>query len=1175
MKPTQILLLGSPEIRYEDQPIHIPRRIPRALLFYLASQGGMVGRDQVLPLFWEEASEAEARRRLSDTLSRLREALPEPEVLISTPTLLGLDFSKVYVDQLEFQDLLNQVGRIPWQISPQIPLPESIHQTLQKAVRLWRTPHYLAGANFPSSVAIDNWLTEAAQKMEHLFRRSLVRLSLHAEALGDLEYALQLTHQALILDELDEDLHARVLHLLIGLGKPEEARRHYHYVQALMQREYQASPSPRLEALYQQATAHSSRMDVRLTPTWKVRPTMQVPFVGRKNILEQLQHSYLKGGGVIIFGESGQGKTRLMQEFILKTSPTPRLLLTAPHPTESNLPFQPIIDLLRNHIQPEEWRLLPSIWLSKLSLLLPELGELVQGVIESPILEAMPEVAPGQARVVILEAIRQVFLMISRKGRLVFCLDDAQWCDEATLVTIAYLLERPPFGQQAFFLAAARWEEKNPHLESLLASLQQVNKIHVLPLPRLSESEIRELTAYIIGYTPPDPFTNRLQAETGGNPFFILETLRAILETNASFDQTQLSALPLAPSVQSLINARLDKLAGPERQILEVAAILGTDIDPDLIAEVLEEAIYQIHQALKALEKRSLIELTEGPTGTTRYRFIHEKIKEALLLRLHPLHAQMLHRKVAQALERKGVGDDSAAILAHHYEQAGEISRAFDYWIQAGRRARQLFSSTDALWIFDRANRLIGAGQLTDLQIHNLHAEWTETAYEIEDVITIQRINSDLLKLGYQRNSPLLIGTALDGMSDACMASNQFEEGLDYTNQAIPFLEQGGSLYKLMEAYNHRGVFLYMLNRLDEALKSFQKVLDLGGDSQEPQIVRARANAHYQIAVALVINGWPERAQTHAQRSLADFIQLKRVHGTITAYSALALAQYFLGNYTQARQNCQHGLELAERAQAWRMMGYLHTYQAMIEMAIGELDSAIAHAEKAIELGEHYSHHEITAGGYRMIGDILSYLLEDPHKSLESYTRALEASQEIFLSVDIQFRLGYALYFSGQEEKGLAMLSEAISTAQAAGLGIIWMMAQTLLMVIYGHTQQWEHVERLGTQLYQEARQRSTLSIQLATANQLGKLAQQRGDWTAAIKYFRETANAAALMPNPWLELQSLTSLHNALKAIGETDPAIRSRLEYLLSFLETRLHRQPYLQIYQETRRKILQSLA
>lgn len=1174
MKPTQILLLGPPEVRHENQPVRIQRRIPRALLFYLASQGGMVGRDQVLPLFWENESETAARRRLSDTLSRLRDALPDPSILISTTGLLGLDFGKVYVDQLEFQGLLLQVGHIPWQISSHLPLPETIYQNLAKAVRLWRSPRFLAGASFPSSLALDDWLTETSQRMEHLLQRSLERLSQHAEALGDLEQALHLTRQALALDELDEDLHYRVMHLLIDLGKPEEARAHFRQVQELMQREYQAAPSPRLVELDQQANIRLSHTEIRATPTWKIHPTMQVPFVGRRNILDQLQRIYLKGGGAIIFGESGQGKTRLMQEFAMKAKPQPRVFVAIPRPTESNLPFQPIIELLRTHIQPEDWRALPLTWVSQLSLLLPELSELFSEPLERPMLETMPEVAPGQVRTVILEAIRQVFLMLARRGPLIFCLDDAQWCDEATLATIAYLLERPPFDQHAFFLAAARWEEKNPHLESLITSLQQAARINVIPLPRLSDSEIKELVTHIIGHTPTDQFIHRVQIETGGNPFFILESLRAILETNASLDQAQLSKLPLVQSVQNLIHARLDKLLGPERQILEVAAILGSDIDPDLIAEVLQEATFQVHQALKNLERQSLIEIIEGTTGVIRYRFIHEKIKEVLLQRLHPLHARMLHRKVAQALERKGVGDDAAATLAQHYEQAGELSLAFDYWIQAGRRARQLFSSADALWIFSRANRLIQqGGQLTDYQIHTLYAEWSETAYEIEDIVTIQRVNSDLLKLGHQRNSPLLIGTALDGMSDACMASNQFEEGLDYTNQAIPFLEQGGSLYKLMEAYNHRGVFLYMLNRLDEALESFEKALSLGSASEEPQVVRARANAHYQTAVALVINGWPVQAQTHARHSLADFIQLKRVHGTITAYSALALAQYFLGNYTQARQNCQHGLELAERAQAWRMMGYLHGYQAMIEIAIGELDSGLGHAEKAIELGERYNHNEITAGGYRMIGDFYQWLSQ-PQRSIDPYTRALEASQETFLVADMQFRLGFSLFAGGERERGQDLVLQAITTADQASLGIIRMMAQSSLMHIYYQTQNWEQAERLAKQLYDEGHNRSFLSVRLAAANLLGNLRLHQGDRTAATKYFQETANTAALMPHPWLEMKALSAWHNALSADGYPDPTIRQRIEYLLDHLESRIHRQPYLQAFQEFRQKALQSL-
>jgi hypothetical protein len=142
--------------------------------------------------------------------------------------------------------------------------------------------------------------------------------------------------------------------------------------------------------------------------------------------------------------------------------------------------------------------------------------------------------------------------------------------------------------------------------------------------------------------------------------------------------------------------------------------------------------------------------------------------------------------------------------------------------------------------------------------VHDLYAEWSEMAYLMEDAATIQRLADSLLRYGQARNSPLLIGTALNIASDASMVLNQFSDGLKLTESAFPHLESSGSLFELMEAYNHRGVFLTMLNRVDEAIPSFQDALAVGADSDALPVVRARANAHYQLAVAWTLHGSPE-----------------------------------------------------------------------------------------------------------------------------------------------------------------------------------------------------------------------------------------------------------------------------------------------------------------------------
>ena len=136
MNDLQISLLGPPEIRWKDQLLSINRRIPRTLLFYLASRGNNIGREKLLTLFWEDAPESVSRRRLREALSRIRSGLPDSSILTTQADLVGLDYDKIDVDQLQFLNLVDLIGNEPWNTPLDKPLPDGIFQSLVPVIWL-------------------------------------------------------------------------------------------------------------------------------------------------------------------------------------------------------------------------------------------------------------------------------------------------------------------------------------------------------------------------------------------------------------------------------------------------------------------------------------------------------------------------------------------------------------------------------------------------------------------------------------------------------------------------------------------------------------------------------------------------------------------------------------------------------------------------------------------------------------------------------------------------------------------------------------------------------------------------------------------------------------------------------------------------------------------------------
>ncbi|GAG60358.1 unnamed protein product [marine sediment metagenome] len=231
-----------------------------------------------------------------------------------------------------------------------------------------------------------------------------------------------------------------------------------------------------------------------------------------------------------------------------------------------------------------------------------------------------------------------------------------------------------------------------------------------------------------------------------------------------------------------------------------------------------------------------------------------------------------MHENIAYTLEAKfGPQTRSqAALLARHYEYAGRSTTAFNYWLQAAQWARHLFSSSEALRILSHAENIVltSSDSISDKLIHDFYIEWTELSYEIGDSEQIRKHNNSLYEIGQAKNSKLLIGTALVGNSVACLVENEFEDGLAYTNQAIPYLKTTDNAFELMSSHTNRGVYLYMLGRLNEAIESFELALSLGNADGDPSIQRGMANAHYHLGLSQTLAGWPELGLKNAKTSL-------------------------------------------------------------------------------------------------------------------------------------------------------------------------------------------------------------------------------------------------------------------------------------------------------------------
>ncbi len=297
------------------------------------------------------------------------------------------------------------------------------------------------------------------------------------------------------------------------------------------------------------------------------------------------------GQALLISGEIGLGKSRLVHEFVQRTTVQATVLAGSGHRMEQRLPYWPIVQALRSRIQTIEWAMqdLDPSCTMEIGRLVPELQTLTSA--ESPPL-------PSESRLEhtrLFQALAHLFhKMAVHRPPLVLCIDDLQWADETTFAFLAYLARH--LANTPFLLLATHLVDNAAEIAALRAELGRHCVLNEIQLKGLSLPDISRLVREGTGQSIDSvQMCQRLQQYTAGNPFFILEMLRtshrdqgltlAEVTTTSESDAnlTMTTGFPIPDSVQAAILNRIKELQPETQQVLETCAVIGRQFDLELI----------------------------------------------------------------------------------------------------------------------------------------------------------------------------------------------------------------------------------------------------------------------------------------------------------------------------------------------------------------------------------------------------------------------------------------------------------------------------------------------------------------------------------------------------------------------------------------------------------------
>src|SRR5437763_5707239 len=631
-----LTLLGPPEVRHADQVLLCSTRKELALLIYLAVEGGVHSRKRLSEQCWPEGDAGHGRAALRISLLTLlhipaekADVSPVPHLLIKHDTL-GLDLTSAI--ELDLHILLETCTSERASTHTTLTMPEGARRRLlaplQRATGLPRG-EFLEGFSLRDAPAFDDWV-RVQREYWHL-RTSEVfdRLSQMQFEAGELEAAIETVNRWLVLFPLHEDAYRRLMRLHFAAGDRAAALHAYDTCRARLLTGMQTEPTPETVALASRMRAVAPpRRKEASTPPVALSPAIFLdgPLLGRTTELSTLikvYHTAQRGQTqvVLLEGEVGIGKTRLASEFLAwAVVEGADVLRGQAFETGGQLPYRPMIEALRPRIERENAPddLLSDLWLAELALLLPELCD------RYPDLPA-PVGHKSLARNRLFEAVARLGQALAARAPLVLFIDDVQWADAASLEVLHYLARRFAESQTpALLLLTLLMGERAmpPGLNEWRTGMERAVPLTRLQLGPLTFEDILRLLQAFGGKdggrsADLERFGQWLFTETEGQPFYLMETLKVLLERGAltsrpnenggwTIDFTAAMEHEMVvrgffpPSVREVICARLDRLPPNAFALLAAGAVLGQGITFALLCQV---AALAEHDGLSALDE--------------------------------------------------------------------------------------------------------------------------------------------------------------------------------------------------------------------------------------------------------------------------------------------------------------------------------------------------------------------------------------------------------------------------------------------------------------------------------------------------------------------------------------------------------------------------------------------
>ncbi|MEK7466058.1 MAG: tetratricopeptide repeat protein [Planctomycetota bacterium] len=711
-----------------------------------------------------------------------------------------------------------------------------------------------------------------------------------------------------------------------------------------------------------EAKVAAFEVEEELASMTEVRPAREAPMVGRSEELAALV-ALLESGGpgfVVIEGEAGTGKSRLLAEFRRSARDRRFRVEFGRSPDGARMPLAPFADMLRATAGSTDATAVVAATQEALASLPPVDAENTAHLLAL----SAGWTIPG-ARVLQLDPERRAAetaaawaRWIRARSPVLVCVEDLHWADDATRALLTAL---PSLLAGARVVVATSTRPGSPPIAGF-------GSIRLLAL---SSDDVRAIAQDVLGVPPDDGLARFITDYAGGNPYCGAEVARHLLDSRlieGSPAHLHGSVAGLPATLHGILTARLDALPAPSKEALKAASVLGRTFWRGLLGEILGASA---NEALEEPKRRGLVFARAGALlpGDDAMMFQHALLRDAAYALLPRKERQRLHARAADQLEKRAGHADRRlrALAAEHRKDAGESDAAGKLWLGAAREAMDNAVEEALAWALEsrRAKPGADAALLAATAAFRL-ARYTEADAYAKEALSDPGASPDARQRAHVRlaETNATTGKQVEALANLdALAGLEATPGIELAAESVRVLALA-SLGRAQEALSTlerletrhpatapllrtRSSLLRRLGRLVDSERAAEQAILL---SEKTGDRNSEALSLTELAGALAARGLQEQSVALNRRAQELWREIGNRRGHIISLHNIGTALRHLGKYEQAASQLAEALELARESGDSHAIATVLGSASMVASAQGLFPGALAFAREAVAI---------------------------------------------------------------------------------------------------------------------------------------------------------------------------------------------------------------------------------